>query len=64
MDDLIKKHYECTKCPKCGREFKIVHITYPTNMEGKHHDSYYSCPYCNDTTIVHLRGNEDIDSEK
>lgn len=63
MKDLIKRRYKCTKCSKCGKDYKIVYITYPMNMEGKH-DSYYCCPYCGDTTIVHLRGNEDISSEK
>lgn len=63
MSDLIKKRYERTVCRKCGKEFTIVHIIYPTNMEGKH-ESYYCCPYCNDPTTVHLLGNEDIDSEK
>lgn len=63
MKDLIKKRYEPTKCFKCGKEFKIVHITYPSNMEGKR-ESYYVCPYCGDATMVHLLGNEDIDSEK
>ena len=63
MKDLIKKRYETTTCSKCGKEFKVVHITYPTNMESNH-DSSYCCPYCDNVTIVHLRGNEDIDSEK
>lgn len=59
MDSLIKRKYELTRCINCKKEYKIVHIIYPTNMEGRH-ESFYVCPYCGHETVVHLLGNEDI----
>ena len=60
---VIMNKEEIITCSKCEKNFILIHIEYPCKLEGKH-ESYYCCPYCNDATMVHLLGNEDVDTKK
>lgn len=52
-------------CKNCGKEYKVVFIKYPTKLEGRSWDTYYTCPYCKkDETDIHLSGDEDVRTEK
>lgn len=48
------------KCPKCGKEFIVRYLAYPSNLDDKR-TSNIDCPYCNYLLeSVRLAGNEDI----
>ena len=54
---------EKKKCTKCGKEFELKWIYYPTKLDEKR-ESYYDCPYCGNITRVHLNGDEDVETYK
>lgn len=51
-------------CIYCGEKFKIIEITYPSNLDDKR-DVTIDCPYCQKTLRKkRLMGNEDVLTEK
>ena len=44
---------EKKKCEKCGKDFQLKWIYYPTKLDEKR-KSYFVCPYCGNITNVHI----------
>ena len=59
----MQQKYEVHMCTKCGKNFRIKWIFYPTKLDDKR-ESYYNCPYCGNITRVYLKGNEDVETYK
>ena len=56
---------DITKCKKCGRKFALEYIKFPCKMENSRNwETYYLCPYCNNSTNVRLSSDEDIRTTK
>ena len=57
------KHCEEEICPRCGKKFKRISISYPGNWDEKR-DTSYECPYCGESFPIHLFPYEDIFVQK
>jgi len=50
---------EIVVCSRCGKEFVKRMLYFPCNTESAH-DSFYCCPYCNQTYSIRLSPREDV----
>lgn len=60
---MINKKEEVIKCDECGLDFIRTTVYEITNAEGRRLYPY-SCPYCNKSYNIKLRGNESIEINK
>lgn len=61
---MIKNTETKQICKNCGKEFILVTEKYPTYLEGRSWDTFYTCPYCDVSENIHLPGNEDVKTRK